>query len=909
MSPVAPSHGHCGTQAPINVGAWVCRMLQPVRLPSAISNGVLPERARQPAAPPPWRSELHSIGDNLGYELVRWGTARAFSQLVQQADRLLPGISIPWTAYATYCGLSEARRGNVLRALQSIPLTRIAPIVILQAVADRLRWLPEVADGGADPAPLVLGLAACALVHALQHQRPVRSPSTTAGKHLVRLVQMLHVATNAYAGLQSLRGAAGAGSLNVARVPAAGAASRCTARDGLPANGTEGLLMLPWHCASGVAGQSVDDAQGAGAWPLPGAGARRAKPKARPKPPPPSSRGGGRTPTGADAGRGHAPPGRRPTGARSASVDGAAGVPGPAAQGPQKERASTLRKQAALGQMAQQSKESTAVSKQSSAHAKDGLHPAMGQDDRRVAAPQHPLVAGDRAKPVECAGHCTPAANATGSSDGVERAAGAHAALACLRFHDMREARLQVRKMRFGPVQASFCVPQRAHDHFMDGFAGALRDRSAAWVKTEVVHEHIPAAQRGRGARKYDGLGQMQRAEPRDPTPLVDEDVFSVLSVSPISDHLLHRRRIRSSHILAPNTFRLISYEDPAQRRRTFVAYFVRPSSEACRGLRVGYMEVTSTPQGGYALQDAEAGFSLDARSMATLVNGTQAMSGCRFEPGDDGGQADGDRVNAQQTRHLFLRERSTWCGEEAFTPQAVNDRLPFLIAREVRMPGRAGNVILHRNSFALGADALVFLDERGSLGRLRMVASPTAPDQWLLVTQQAHAVRFMQRHKLQDDVSYRLADLVELLEQQGITWIPPDPDRTSPGDDPHVPAADPADPCGLTRLQPSGQVTAPAVTRRSWFSWRQGVLQYVDHEGREGRLGFERHGTHGRNYRMAAGNTAAALAFAQRNQLLPHARYAEDEILWLLKGQGLVRRDDDPPDAQDDASASVEAS
>jgi len=73
-------------------------MLQPVRLPSAIFNGVLPERARQPAVPPPWRSELHSIGDNLGHELVRWGTARAFSQLVQQADQLLPGISIPWAA-------------------------------------------------------------------------------------------------------------------------------------------------------------------------------------------------------------------------------------------------------------------------------------------------------------------------------------------------------------------------------------------------------------------------------------------------------------------------------------------------------------------------------------------------------------------------------------------------------------------------------------------------------------------------------------------------------------------------------------------------------------------------------------------------------------------------------------------
>ena len=850
-------------------------VLPTVRLrPAGIGNGPL-RMVRPMNDPVP--QELHALLDNVGSEMIGWGTAVGLSRALRQAERLVPGITIPWTAYATFAALSEASRGNITRALQTLPLTSVLPAQAMQLLAECLHQVLPRDLFIHDPTPLVIGVAACALVHALQRSGQVRPMRTSAGAAVVGLVRALRTATNLLAGVDTLRTAV----REAVPDPAAHRAGRCTVPAFDSPNATH------WSAASWPRCRSAGAAPGAAicdAWPLPGAIARKARVRAKP-PGAGAPKVGGRS-----AGSGHAARGQPGQGRRApARQGGADGV-----DGPDQGAMPGMNKPSAFGQIAQQGKESTAVGKQGSPRGKEGLHPAMRSNDRKVPSPQHPVSPDTGSHQASCGSLCN---EPNPPRDPPPAQPGVRPAPVCLRFHATGEARLQVRKMRFATAQPSFCVPRRARDHFMDVFASAKPLPVANWMKTHVIREATLVGDDPQRISKYFGLGQIERSEPREPTPLDDDELYSVLSVSPLSQDQLLRHRVPASRILAPNSFRLLDHEGVDGVRRTFIAFFVSPLVVAgvCRGVRVGFLEVTPAAAGGFEVQDQQAGYGLTSTSLSALVTGVQQMSGCTFQPSRPDSTA-AVVSQAPGAGHLFVREQAIWCGDQDYTPQAPNERLPFLIARSVRVSGQNRDTILYQRSFLLGPDSLVYLDAQGALGRLRLVASTTAPDRWLLVPRQVQGTRFMQAHHLLEGGQYRFTELIELLEQQGMTWIPSGMDGPCQA----VPVVDDAasvQRCGLRSLvAPEEPGLATPEARRSWFSWQDGEVRYADHDGTEGSLRFLRHGVHGRNYRMAADNAALAVDFARRNQLLTHANYAEDEILWLLKGQGLVQVSADLP-------------
>lgn len=847
-----------------------------------------------PVLPVALQNEVRAVLHGAGSELIHWGTVLGFSRAVQQADRLIPGVSLPYQTYQLFSALSAAGKGQIVSALQQLPLSALAPAQLLQVLAASLHQI----TGGrlpahGDIAPIVLGLAACALLCA--SQRPAMSPPQTApGRALVASIGWLRVLAGLHAALPpaTVSGRTRAAGRPVAFVPAHRNAT------GLLRVGSTGWPALP----SLAGGQAAPTWTEASAWPLQGveAGVAKVKVKVPVKPPRPASQtGSGRT--GAAA-----PPGRSRTNHHRrwhARPDGRLGSDGRGAVDPQ---APPWRPQGLAGQQPPHAKESTAVAKQAIAHGTKSGHPAMSRNARLTPAPppaglrailptnaSMPLAPPDTAAPPAWQ-DTTPATEPSAEP------------LSCLRFHDTGEARLQVGKMRFLPLQPAFCVPPGMRADFLDAFAAAPspRDAAATWIKTHAVPEDLTAAQRRAGASKYFGLGQIERAEPRDATALGDDALYALMTVSVLNDDQLRRRLVPSAQVLARNSFRLLQHRAPSGLQKTFLVFFINAAASPCRGARAGFLEVTAMADGEYAVHDEAAGLGLTGSSLDALVEGAQKMSGCRFEATPlpaDGSSMSEEADLALPARHLFVREQSTWCGDARYMPQVLNDDLPFFIARRVHVPGQAEPTILYRNSFSLGTDILVHMDEHGQVGALPLQLSTSVPGRVMLRSPESAVTRRLLRlHDLHDGDQYPLLELIERFERGGMSWIPGDMAAICRQQD-DVEMSGPAIACALMPAATDRPPSPPALPPRSCFVWEDEEVRYVDHDGTPGTLYFLRSGTSARNLVLAPENDEATLDFARRNDLRPHTRYAEDEVLWLLKGEGFERiRAETSADADD---------
>jgi len=313
---------------------------------------------------------------------------------------------------------------------------------------------------------------------------------------------------------------------------------------------------------------------------------------------------------------------------------------------------------------------------------------------------------------------------------------------------------------------------------------------------------------------------------------------------------------------------------------------------------------VTAAADGEYAVHDEVAGFGLSGSSLDALLEGAQKMSGCRFEATPlpaDGSSGSEEAELAVPARHLFVREQSTWCGNARYMPQVLNDDLPFFIARSVHVPGQAEPTILYRNSFSLGTDTLVHMDQHGQVGALPLQFSTSVPGNVMLRSPESAVTRrLMSLHDLHDGDQYPLLQLIERFERGGMSWIPGDMAAICRQQD-DVEMSGPAIACALMPAATDRPPSPPALPPRSCFVWEDEEVRYVDHDGTPGTLYFLRSGTSARNLVLAPENDEATLDFARRNDLRPHTRYAEDEVLWLLKGEGFERiRAETSADADD---------
>lgn len=833
-----------------------------------------------PPLPAALQNEVRAVLHGAGSELIHWGTALGFSRAMQQAERLIPGVSLPYQAYQLFSALSAAGRGQILSALQQLPCPALVPAQVLQMLAASLHQI----TGGrlpahGDIAPVVLGLAACALLCA--RQRPDMSPPHTAtGRALLAGIGWLRVLAGLHAALPPVvaSGRTGGAGRPVALMPVHHNAT------GLLRVGSSGWPAPP----SLSQGQARTTWIGASAWPLQGAEAGAARGKAKAKPPGPASQGSSGRPGAA------APPGRSRTGShrrwhprpdRRIGSDGRNAVDSPAPP---------WRPQGLADQQPLHAKESTAVAKQAIAHGTKAGHSAMRHNARATAATPPAVL---RALPPTNASTplAPPDSAVPAPWQGTTPAAAPYAApLSCLRFHDTDEARLQVGKMRFLPLQPAFCVPPERRADFMEAFAAppAPRDAAAIWMKTHVVPEDLTAAQRRAGASKYFGLGQIERAEPRNATALGDDALYALMTVSVLNDDQLRRRQISSAQVLARNSFRLLQHRAPSGVQKLFLVFFLNAGASPCRGVRAGFLEVTAAADGEYAVYDEVTGFGLSGSSLDALAEGAQKMSGCLFEatPLPAAGFGEGDPTGlALPARHLFVRERSTWCGDKRHLPQMRKDDLPFLIARSVHVPGQTKPTILYRDSFSLGTDMLVHMDAQGQVGALPLRFSASVPGKVVLGSPERTVTRrLMELHDLHAGDHYLLTDLIERFERAGMSWIPGDMAATcGPGDD--AEGSVPTIACALMPAPTDTPAPISASPPRSSFVWENNAVRYVDHDGTSGTLYFLRDGTHGRNLVLAPANDDVTLDFARRSDLWPQTRYAEDEVLWLLKGQGFM--------------------
>lgn len=877
MLPIAQSPPPCGTAMLHNPGQRLRRITLPVLpgAPDAVTNRICADPAMQaPAAA--LSSEMTRVAEALGSEMIDWGSAIGAMAAARAAERLVPGLSLPLVAYRMFCSLCHARRGELLRALHALPMTAVVPAVLWRALAGWLQaFVPDAPRSGIGHEPIVLGIAACALIHELQREGARQPPATPLGRSLIGLLRCLRTLVSLGSGLHTVMALrsppsrpALQGSADVYVAPRQG--GNCS----LPT--MQALATAFPVAARGRALPSPHAMDGAAsAWPLVGADARKrgtgissAKTKA--------GLSGTKTAVGRPTGQNVA--GRRTTRFTLARRDAAA-----TENDVNNERAaggwsSSARRTAELSGMpaAATGKESTAVARSHDADNDEAPALERRDDGRRTSLdssmPPDEVHLATQARPpsqpttlTADAEETTPLPTTPDAQLAVEPELPP-----CLRFNTTRSALQQVGKARFVPVELRFCVPEDLTGHFEQTFIGAGTAASDGihWMKAMPVRDDLTPALRIRGIRRYGGLGQLQRDEPRDPLAMGHDESYSVLSLSVLPDRPLRHHRVAAPQLLEKNSFRLMRLAGLDGNNRTFIAYFLNRAAGVCRGVKAGFMEIQVATDQSFSLTDSQNGYVFSSPTLPDFVAGLERLSGCRFLPPAlaDASALTIDSLMAAQP--LFVHEHDTWCGKQDYDVQASNEDLALFAVRRLTLPGRDSHVDLYRQSFMLLDNRMIYSDADGTLRSVELIPQMDGQDAYVLGPVEGTVARFVERMGLQPGQRYPTLTLVEQLEDRGLTWMPAPP-----------------------RLPPvAASPQREAAVSPSTYVLRGSVLQYVDHDGTAGTLRFTAFGRRNGTLGLALDNDVAGALFARRNGIKAGTAYAEADIEWVLAGQNFTR-------------------
>lgn len=820
-------------------------------------------------------SEMTRVAYALGCEMIDWGSAIGAIAAARAAERLVPGLSLPLVAYRMFCSLCHARRGELLRALHALPMTAVVPAVLWRALAGWLQaFVPDAPRSGIGHEPIVLGIAACALIHELQREGARHPPATPLGRSLIGLLRCLRMLVNLGSGLHTVM---------ALRSPPSRPALQGTADvDALPRQSRNSSLptMQALTTAFPVAARgralpsphAMDGA--ASAWPLVGADARKrgtgvssAKAKA----------GSSGTKTGAGRPAGQNGAGRRTTRFTLARRDGMA-----TEIDFNNERAaggwsSGARRTAELSGMpaAATGKESTAVARSHDAESEETSALERRDDERRSPLDSR-MPAGEVHPVAQARRPSQPTTLTAGSEEMTPLPAIPDAQLAvqpqlppCLRFNMARSPLQQVGKARFVPVELRFCVPEDLTGDFEQAFIGPGTAASDGihWMKAMPVRDDLTPALRIRDIRRYGGLGQLQRDEPRDPAAMGRDESYSVLSLSVLPDRPLRHHRVAAPQLLEKNSFRLMRLAGLDGNNRTFIAYFLNRAADVCRGVKAGFMEIQVATDESFSLTDSQNGYVFSSNTLPDFVAGLERLSGCRFLPP---ALADASTLTVDslmEAQPLFVHEHDTLCGKRDYDVQATNEDLALFAVRRLALPARGGHVDLYRQSFMLLDDRMIYSDADGTIGSVELVPQTDGQDAYVLGHGQGAVARFIDRMGLKPGHRYQTLALVEQLEDRGLAWMP------APPPSPFPPA------------QHQEAVVAPST-----YVLQGSVLQYVDHDGTAGTLRFTAFGRRNNTLGLALDNDVAGTFFARRNGIKAATPYTEADIEWVLAGQNFTR-------------------
>lgn len=829
--------------APFNPGRWlqdVAGPLLPGRFAPQLQNApVVPPRAEEGLA-----RELRALCDGVSSQMIGWGTAIGFSRLVQLAERLAPGISCPWVAYQAFCALSDAARGNLLRAVQAMPVAALMPATAQRTLADGLRpFLPAGSSTATGHQGVVMGLACFALLHELTRQLPVQTPRSRWVPALLQNLRRLRAALNVVGGLQGICNAQ-AGD------------RRALAATGHP----------PGCCPTLLPG--ADAARRKGKPVLPGrrrpqlSALHPARPRFNVRRVAARNRRIGRLPHSQGRGSHGMPPGNIGDSANKDSL------------------VWTLPKKTALPATPSVRSHGTTTPA-----ARAGTQNVGGADAARPLRPSPGTVVPATDRPAS-----------TGPGPSPE---GAALLPSCLHFHRMREAEVQLRKLRMDRNPVRFCVHDRARPAFewMLESPRSSGDDPDHWMVALPVHERYPTALRHARIRKYNGLRQLQASAPRNATDVGPDELFVVLTVSVIADHRLHHLGVPGDQILPRNSFSLIEHTELDGDVRRFIVYFIHRAGGVVQGARAGFLDIERDGD-TFSITDPETEFGFSSDNLDDLLAGMEKVSGCRYRPD----------ANALPLLHRHRVDDlpptpslNRFVGAAAAHTLDTHGRGSVHFNAELRLietvafvhsGGHGGRLL--RTCFTLVGQDLIAVDDRGAVRTLRFSADPHQPGLHVLSQHRGFDAQFLREHGLMQGERYPRQEIIDILENYGMTFLPlnatvvPTPVARMDAFYIEAPALHPepaTDPGTIVEVTDAQRLDA-----LSSFRVQDDRISYVDHDGSRGVLMLSGSVRQGQRLMVAAGNSPAAFEFARGNHLRVGRIYTLHAITAALFDNGFVQ-------------------
>ena len=851
----------CGTPPAPNIARLLLGAL-PLRWPGRLSPRVRNATLERAALPDPLVREVRAVVDGVSTEAIVWGTALGASRLGACVQRLVPEIALPWAAYQTFCALSQARRGDALRAVLSLPLETLAPQALLTALSDAVASvLPDSMPDVSRSQDMLLGLACFAMLYELTRCHPVEAVRTPAGHALLRCLRVLGRTLAVVSRLQQIGNAAGVeGNGRFGLFPMAEAGA-------VPPAPPLAMAQGPLRSVPLEAGVSADS-PGKPAEMIPLAAARTGKGQAsraqNPSPPKKS---------GVKAVAARKPPLQRRRAMSDLHLSNLAagsgrmvmrgGVPGTGPAG-----SVMSRHGGADGIGAGEANKEVMFSvlpgrvvdrKSPTANDRAKTAPEGNRDSgSRHSAPRP----GVRVKAAEAPGASPPAA-------GPPPAPPSRLLPACTRFYNLRTALEQVGRERLEPGQRRFCTHDRARPIFEDTFTitPPVTAPLHGWMAALPVHERFDNPLRNASLFKYAGPTQ------REECPLGEDDVYAVATLSVLTDHELRHYNIGAAHILEFGSFQRLDHVELDGNTQTLLAYAVPRCGPGNQRAEMGLLPIERNGT-SYRLYDPHSGWALQGPLDALLAGITHVSGWPQRAPGQV--QADSSRgPMAAPALSLFVRAEDIRPG-----PACRPSRTDGAFLPSVHFYG--GHRLLP-NCFTVRGNHIVIADEAGVL---RTLVFTRTNGTHVLNAQRGEGRDLIHRLGLRAGAPYRLADVVDQLVQKDLIEVHTLAEEQSPA---------------RTQTQPFHAHGVPAesetqthatATPLSSFRMEGDQLHFVDHDGTEGTLVFVRDGLPPHTLRIAPGNDERARRFAAENDLLPHAFHTVEEIEWQLGAQGFVRVD-----------------
>lgn len=829
--------------------------------------------------------EASAVAAAAGAELIGWGSALGFARLLATAEQWAPGCTVPYVAYQAYQALSAAGRGDLLRTLQTMPFGALVPDALACQLGAWLRTVLPARFGRAlGYPPIVIGLACCALVHALLRHGDASPVESRSGRLLVQLLRTLRAGTHVLEGLQYLSNAGYPPPATTRRL--AGPSPAAHPRLGL-SGGVAALQpyapTVPWSgCApsgcspplGGAARASTADARQPSV-PL----ARRGKAGGRggpvPKTPPSSPTRGGvlsrpmfkvsriiprlRAHAGAPAAASVG------SGAGGAADGGGFGSVGADVGNPDRESRYGVRS----GKKAKPLRPLVPAAPTLS-HAQHHAGHAAGASPARAPRPT-PAAGGGTVTAV------------TAAADGM--------APQCVRFRNTRDALRQVRQGRWSASPLRFCMHDRARAAFAHVFDPPPQHRPAhAWMVTLPLHERLAPALRHADVRRYNGWSLPEQMFPPAPTALGDDEVQAVVTLSLVPGDLLARQGIEAAAILQRNSFTVLQHQELDGDHRLILGWFLHRPSATGAVVSAGLQEILQSG-GAFHVEDRSSGYALSASHLGDLVIGLERVTGCRHLPSTRlrAGQHSATWMTpAIHSLNLFIAEEDVLPAHPAATPARFDTAVSLFDPVSVHAPAGRRMALL-RTCFALLDRQLVYVDAGGHPRTQRLVFDPVGRGPYLPIRYGGFTHPFLHAHGLQRDRSYTALEIIDILQDHGLSWIATAvPDAVEPGvraRDVHL-----SPPAALSWTAGSPDYDDDAPPPLSTFRIdAAGLVHFVDADGSTGLLRMACTGQAPRNIVLADDNTQAALEFARGNGLLPGQGYSEEELTQALLRNGLV--------------------